>query len=448
MVRSGIGAACSRGDGVRYRLEVLSVVAFTLVCSACAIASSPSDADTTLTGNWGGTREDLHNRGIDLSLGYTGEFASNVSGGPRQAYAYADQLAIGASFDFDKLFGWSGGSLHADIAERSGMVHALEERAAYNALLESQDIYGGGRVTRLVNFYVEQKLWNGAVDVKLGRMAIGVDFYTFSCRFQNLSFCASLPSWVASGLNEWPLSQIGGAISVHPFRAWYLKAGVFKVNKNNAAPSNGLRLFPKGKDDGTLLLGEMGIHTHVAGPKADPSASGTWSIGVWRNTAKYPDLVQSVSGASQPVSGMQSLIRESGSGIYLVGQQQITQNQAGGGITLFANFVRGNSNIDLVDRMVSVGLFINAPFSIRPHDQINIAVGRDYISRNATLAARLHGTGGSPVTGHQDVAEFDYAARLHPGVVLMPNVQYIRRPGGISDQGDVTVLGCRLDVAF
>ena len=63
-------------------------------------------------------------------------------------------------------------------------------------MLESHEIYGAGKVTRLTRFYLEQQLWGGLVDLKYGRMDLNGDFYPLSCDFENLSFCGSLPGYI------------------------------------------------------------------------------------------------------------------------------------------------------------------------------------------------------------------------------------------------------------
>ena len=114
--------------------------------TACAHASG----ENTLTGDWHGARTRLHEQGIDLSADYVGEWLRNTTGGTRDATAYADQIHLGAAFDFDKLWGWRGGSLHVDITNRNG--HQLDARAGLGTLLETHEIYGAGNVTRLTRF--------------------------------------------------------------------------------------------------------------------------------------------------------------------------------------------------------------------------------------------------------------------------------------------------------
>lgn len=63
-------------------------------------------------------------------------------------------------------------------------------------MTQINEIYGTGNITQLFNFYLEQSLWSGVVDVKLGRMGVSDDFFPFACDFQNLVFCGNLSSYI------------------------------------------------------------------------------------------------------------------------------------------------------------------------------------------------------------------------------------------------------------
>lgn len=429
------------------RQKIIALIAMAgIVASTNTIASDQDYASTTLTGDWGGARQRLYDQGVDIGVDYLGEFAHNTSGGIRQTDAYADQIHLHAAFDFEKLWGWTGSSLHVDINDRNGS--QIDTKARLGTLLESQEIYGGGNVTRLTRFYLEQALWNGLVDLKFGRMDIGVDFFPFACNFQNLNFCGALPGWISKGVDAWPLAQTGGVIAINPLPAWSLKFGGFEVNPNNAAKSQGLKLSPSGPGIGTLMLAEVDWRTYLGGGEGLP---GIWRIGGWRNTARYDDVFLSVDGMQQLLDSDTSALQSSVSGSYFMGQQQITRNATGGGLSVFGNMVQADPRTDLVDQMISIGLLYSGPFASRPDDRLGFAIGRDRVSGRVASAERLvnaAGLGPVPVQGYEYIAELNYQFQLWHGLALMPNVQYIRHPGGTSANPDAAVLGLRVVAKF
>lgn len=430
------------------RPYLLATTAGLLVAALATSAHADNGYVThTLSGDWGGARSRLHERGIDLGADYVGEWLHNTTGGVRHATAYADQIHLGASFDFARLWGWHGASLQVDITNRNG--NQLDQRAGLGTLLETHEIYGAGKVTRLTRLFLEQRLWDGLVDLKYGRMDINEDFYSLSCDFENLSFCGSLPGYITQGWYSWPVSQTGGVVRLHPASAWYVKLGAFDVNANNALPSQGLKLSAPGRSQGTLMIGEAGWDTALdTGSHALP---GSWRLGAWRNSASYPDLLLDVNGQPQVLTGANAMQRGHTSGTYALVTQQVTRNAAGGGLSLFGNWVDADAHTDRTDQMISLGLLYAAPFANRPHDRIGLAFGRNRVSKRVARAARLANAAGlapRPVPGSEFVTELNYQLQWVPGFTLMPSVQFVRHPGGDAQAGSATVLGLRVAATF
>src|SRR5688572_32832586 len=65
-----------------------------------------------LTGDWGGVRTRLFNRGVHILAGYTGEVLGNVSGGMRRGAVYEGLLEIAVRIDTGKLGLWPNGTFH------------------------------------------------------------------------------------------------------------------------------------------------------------------------------------------------------------------------------------------------------------------------------------------------------------------------------------------------
>lgn len=140
---------------------------------------SPQEPDRTrdvpwLLGDWNGRRVWLQDRGLDLQLGYTGEFAFNATGGVRQQAAYADQYLAGATWDLERLAGLKGMTFQATVTARTG--RNLSDDVTMGTLQQVQEIYGRGQALRLTQLWVNQRLFDGRIDWKVGRMTFGEDF--------------------------------------------------------------------------------------------------------------------------------------------------------------------------------------------------------------------------------------------------------------------------------
>jgi hypothetical protein len=155
----------------------------------------------------------LEERGLSFNFGYGSQIAHNFSGGTGRLTRHADQWLFQATADTGKLWGWKGGTLQATITERNGRNLGADANIGTSMLL--QEIYGRGQTWHLTQFWLNQELLDGRLQVKLGRLTVGEDFASFSCDFQNLTFCGSQPGNLVGGYwINWPTSQWAGAHQV------------------------------------------------------------------------------------------------------------------------------------------------------------------------------------------------------------------------------------------
>lgn len=414
-------------------------------------AMASSQFADTVTGGWGGERAALQSKGIDLGAVYTGEFAGNFDGGTRHTGSFAGDMLLTGGFDFNKLFGWRGGSFQVILDNRNG--HLLNERAGMDTTVPAsvQEVSGTGNVTRVIDFYLQQDFWGQSLYVRLGRIDASQDFFSFACNFQNLTFCANLPSYMTDDVPAWPYSALGVTLGIQPESTWYLHIGAFKNNPNNFTNANGVRIVPNGPNVGTTFMAEFGINTSIAASDPKSPLTGTWAIGGWHDNAPRPDLLLDVNDVPQAITGASPLTRTHTSGMYVYGTQEIAQNRNGGAISLFANFIRADDHTDEVSAMTSVGLIDNGPFASRPNDSIHVAIGENHISGQLADAVRIAnaiGHDAGPVPDNEYVFELDYSAQVWRGVDLMPNLQYIKDPSGLHGIGNIAVFGLQFTVTM
>lgn len=92
-----------------------------LTLAIAALTGLPATyAGEFATGDWGGTRTALSDKGLDITIGYTAEVFGNVSGGFRQGAAFNGLLELGLDVDLEKLAGIKGLTAHIDGSLPSG----------------------------------------------------------------------------------------------------------------------------------------------------------------------------------------------------------------------------------------------------------------------------------------------------------------------------------------
>lgn len=426
------------------RTTALALGISTLAFSTAGQANG-FDAGRHLLGDWGGTRAELAENGVNIRLGYFNQTAYNAEGGQDSTTAYADQIFLGGYFDFEKLFGWKGADFKIEITNRNGEL--INQSAEIPFLLQSQQIFGRGNVTRLTQFSLTQKLFDDHLSLKVGRIYPSADFFSLSCAFQHLTFCSGGSSnYISSNWYGDPLSALGGQVTFTPDNHWYFKIGSYDANPRNTSTDQGLRLTTPGDEGGTLLVSEI---QYVA--DYGNGLDGNYRAGITRSSVDKTAIVNQ-AGLPTGLSDDPATIEDSDSAFFINLEQQITSNDAGGGLRLFASLIRPDDKVSSVGEVMAIGGFITGPFESRPKDRMGLAFGRNSVSSDLTDAQRrynaIDGNVAIDVQEYEYPIEFNYNFVLTPAIEIMPSIQYILSPGGDEEEDDALILGMQFSLNF
>lgn len=148
----------------------------------------------------------LKDKGIDFTINYTSEELAAVQGGDSDALVHAGQLSFTGHADMERLAGWKGAAITLSVSKRDGQ--GINARSGIGALLGPQEIFGRGNITRISQFWLDQKLLDDRVSVRVGRVNAGSDFEEFDCHFINLSYCGNQVGNIVSDYwYNYPISQ-------------------------------------------------------------------------------------------------------------------------------------------------------------------------------------------------------------------------------------------------
>lgn len=426
----------------------------TLACAFPGLYPANARADGLapspyLLGDWNGARTRLEEQGVKLGVGYVSELARNLSGGSEHLTRYADQWAFSTTLDLQKLAGWRGATFQFTMTDRNGRDLGADANIGNNMLI--QEVYGRGQTWHLTQLWVNQKLLDDRLELKLGRLTVGEDFASFSCEFQNLTFCGAQPgNLVGSYWVNWPTSQWAARIKYHTSQQTYAQVGIYQVNPNyvndSYARHNGWKPNNPSGTTGALVPLEFAWLPAFAG------RPGSYKIGAWYNTSEGSDLYYDINHQPRGITGAQPLQRSGQFGVYVNLQQQITGTNGGRGATLFLNFSQADRNTAQLDHQLAIGVQYAGPFQSRLRDSIGFAVGATHNNeRFANYTAQNNTrTGQDVVVGHgyEYVTELYYAWSPVASVILRPNMQYIHHPGGTSRHGNAFVLGLKSSITF
>lgn len=373
----------------------------------------------------------LAQHGIYLNSSYFGEFAGNPTGGAAQGSDYADQVALGADINLQKLAGWQGGALHIEFTNRDGHSQGAD---VINNSVATQQIYGGGQTYNLTTFTLEQKLFNNKVDIIGGRTEL--DQLTLNdpiyCHFQSNAICGQ-PDIMGKIINSsfWPVSVWGGQVKLSPIQDWTLKVGIADHDPgDSASPHHGFD-WGVGKSNGVEIPVELDYQTSFA----DDSYPRRYDVGVVFDRTPYSytqyDAVTKELGHDNAYGRTM---------IYAQAKQMVYRPDMNSqsGLTVFGAVVVGPNDNQVANYNVSGGAVYQGLFASRPADSAGVMVGYTHYRDsylNQLYQYRVNVLGGTqrPASSLM-MMEVDYDAYLTPYLDIMPNFQYIMHPDGLGNR--------------
>ncbi len=425
------------------------IAALVVACRAAVAVADDASPNQGMLGDWGGMRTRLYRDGIDFQLSYFAEPAYNARGGSTHLLRSADQFVAGTTLDLDKLWGWSHAKLQVTLTNRNG--DNLSADAGLDTLMQVQQVYGRGSIVRLTELSYQQTLVDGTVDLKIGRMGVGDDFFPWSCLFMNLSFCGSLPGNIVSTWYNWPVSQWGARVNLNHGDEWQFKVGVYQINPAYLENGNGLAFGSPPGTIGALVPVEIDWTPKLGRERLQ----GTYRVGAWYDTSHQPDVFLAANQQPQVLSpGVPPLMHSGESGFYVNLQQQVTavRGDASRGMSLFLNYVHADRETATISQMLSAGVLYTGPFDARAQDVLGVAVGYTQYNPRAAEGVSLQNAAGGgpakPVPNAEYPFELFYTINATPWLSLSPLVQYIARPGGVSVNKDAVVIGMNLGLTF
>ena len=173
---------------------------------------------------------------------------------------------------------------------------------------------------------------------------------------------------------------------------------------------------------------------------------GDLRIGGYYDNSAAPDFGAPVNGPEQLMSGRW--------GLYLLADQMIWREggpSSSRGFNLFAGFTYADPSTALIQYFWEAGLVKKGTFPGRDNDSIAFAVSQALVSNslvNAQYQANITNPGSVGVQSYEMDMELNYRTQVAPWFTIMPNLQYVVRPGGVTSTPNAFVLGLQAAVTF
>jgi porin len=234
------------------------------------------------------------------------------------------------------------------------------------------------------------------------------------------SLGANIPSFAA-----YPPGVEWGAQALYNLTpALQVEAGVFNASRQSAAGANGGADFSRG-GDGTGVLSVIQV-TYLNRPRT--GMPGFYAVGGMYDSSKF----SRVDGSGGTKNG--------NAGVYAMFQQMIYRD--GGpdsqkGLTLWGEVaVAPRPSVSPLPVFAGGGISYQGLIPGREQDAVSLGAIYGALSRDL------------PGTTAETVIEANYQFALTGGLSIMPDVQYVIRPGGVRSVGNAFVLGAQVAISF
>lgn len=425
-----------------------------------------------LLGNMGGLRPFLAQHGMSFALQETSEVLGNLTGGTRTGFEYDGLTQMLLQLDTNRAFGWYGGTFNVSALQ----IHGRNLSADNLATLQTSSGIAANRATRLWELWYDQKLLDeDRLDLKIGQQSVDQEFIVSqnALMFVNTMFgwpmvpSADLPG----GGPAYPLSALGVRARWRPIDPLTFLVGVYN---GSPAPHDGgdaQQTNPSGTsfplNGGALVFAELqyaypSLGTMLYANQSEPLAR-VYKLGFWYNTERFDDLRFDNTGLSlaDPASTGVPGSHRGNYSIYAVADQMIWQDptEADRTLNVFARAMgTPQTNRNLIDFSLNVGLTFHEPFLHRDADTFGIGLGFAKVSGRAAGLDRdtAFFTGAfTPVRSSETFLEVTYQYALAPWLQLQPDFQYVFNPGaGVANASGTgrikneAVLGLRTNILF
>jgi porin len=374
---------------------------------------------TRATGDWGGVREQLAERGFEFGGSYTADWTAAWRGGLRHRDSVCSLLDVNVSLDLEPFLGVPRTLVYLDAQSVQG-----REPSADVGDLQGVGNVQGVDTDQLAEAWVET--WLGEhVRVKAGKVDFNSEFAFTEVGGEFIHPSAAIsPTIVGAPTNPNPATSLN--LFVQPCETCYcglgLYDGAFAVDGVRTGRHGLLGPFEDDDSDDWFAVVEGGVAWRGSGV----FGTGRAALGAWRHTG---DFTTHAGGSDSCTEG-----------VYLVVDQNLAPEHPDDpddaqGIGLFGSFGVADDEVSAVHWNAVLGVAWTGALRGRDHDVLGLAV------LHADLADSLFAR-------DETTFELFYRLQLTPSVSLKPDLQLVVDPSGDPAIGDALVGTLRLEINF
>jgi porin len=373
---------------------------------------------TSITGGWGGARDDLMRRGLALSVGYVGALSSNPVGDAGDGRTkWTNDLGAGVFADLERLAGWN----------------RTYFTASYNYFTSSYSPFPEvGEESRLVHLAIGHELFENEAEIALGRLVAGEEFASLplACTSVNEKICSN-PIVAAQTVTfpTYPTATWGAQFKLRPGDDWTATIGSYLVFPGIGDPHGNGVAFAASKGSGALTVAEV---AYAAG--GDDAPPGQYRLGGYYDGEQVRD-----AETLAPVHGT--------GGAYLMAQQMLFSEPEDPfvGLSSWLALSWAPENRNPVTFMAAGGLLYQGIIPSRSWDGLAFVTAWRQWGTDARDGQRRRD---EPVRNGELLLELNYRVSLASWLWITPDLQGIIQPEGRDDRADSLIVGLQVGVVL
>lgn len=377
--------------------------------------------DDFLTGDWGGRRTAWLARGINFGLTYTLAGYENTAGGMARGGSVEGTTDLNVALDLEKLVGWRETGFHVSAAAG----HGTSISGKFIGDVSSVSSYYIPRGVYLHEVWLQQRWLDQKLTVRVGKLSADLEYPIY-----NFSDAIPVPLY--------PTGRLGIRVSYELNSTLFFSAAVYDGQPNNSAHSN------DGRGKQGLLLDRAESATSVAMIEINHGSgenallpSGAWKLGAYHSTRTYPDKAGGVSHRGNRalfLNGDQTLLLEN---------PKVKGDAQGLAITVIGEWAQPDRNS--YHYGFGGGIYYTG---LIPGRDIDIASLNFLYSRFGEPFSRASVAMGGAQYSFENRWQLYYQLVITKYFSVMPEINYIVRPGGAVTAPSATTFGLRISVSL
>jgi len=365
-----------------------------------------------LSGDWGGLRTRLLERGLVPFASYTTGFWSNLRGGLDPGVRYEGFADWGLDADLETLIGWRGGGFHIDWQSYHG--GQPSERLVGPFFLNTVSGLEAEESIRFYEIFLEQRAFGDRLRAKAGQLALDEDFMIseHAQLFRNAIFGEFVTSAISATVAVYPLAAPGVYVEVEPVSGWWMRMGAATGDPGDDERDNYGFDWSFSSSGGATIFSEIVTHQRPFG------LSGSFTAGVATQTGDINNFEN--GDESDGVNIFYAMIDQT------VYEASSGSDERGFELGVFLRgAVPAQSDRTALDWQINGGLELRQPIPGRQEDSLGLGFAYIDFAQDYLRSVRASGL---RAKSPELLFELTYRAQVTGWLSLQPDLQYFVDP--------------------